>query len=253
MLELSRSGYYYKAIEENGLTLKLMRLIDEEYTRHPFLGSRKMVHYLGGFGYRVNRKRIRRLYHLLGIETIYAAPKTTIENKEHKKYPYLLRGMEINAPNQVWSTDLTYIRMRHGFVYLMAIIDWHSRYVIDWELNTTMEAEFCVETLKRSLQTEQCDIFNTDQGSQFTAIDFIDVLKLHHIKISMDGRGRALDNIFVERLWRSVKYECIYLQEFCTVKQVKIALMEYFRYYNHERFHQSLNYRTPAAVHYHRG
>ena len=249
LVELNRSSYYYKAGGEDELTLELLRLIDEEYTRHPFLGSRKMVRYLAEKGHVVNRKRIQRLYDLLGIRAIYPGPKLSLGAKEHKVYPYLLKDICISAPNQVWSTDLTYIRLKQGFVYLMAIIDWYSRYVVDWSLSTTLEADFCVETLLRSLKTQRCDIFNTDQGAQFTAHAFTEVLKCHGIKISMDGRGRALDNIFVERLWRSVKYECIYLQEFCTVKQVETALVNYFDYYNHHRYHQSLDYLTPVYVH----
>jgi putative transposase len=179
---LSRSGYYYEAAGEDALTLQLLRLVDEEYTRHPFLGSRKMVHYLGEQGYQVNRKRIQRLYHLLGIQAIYPAHKLSLGAKEHTIYPYLLRDINLSAANQVWSTDLTYIRLKQGFVYLMAIIDWYSRYVVAWALNTTMEAGFCVDTLTLALKTEQCQIFNTDQGAQFTAHAFTDVLKSHAIQ-----------------------------------------------------------------------
>jgi len=227
-----------------------MKLIDEEYTRHPFLGTRRMKEYLKSMGYPVNRKRIQNLYHQMGIEGVHQGPNLSKANKEHTIYPYLLRGKIITCCNQVWSTDITYLRLKKGFVYLMAIIDWYSRYVLDWQISTTLEADFCVETLERTLQLAKrpCSIFNTDQGAQFTSHDFIDVLKKYEIQISMDGRGRALDNIFVERLWRSVKYECIYLKEFATVASVQEALCEYFNYYNHQRFHQSLDYKTPAAI-----
>lgn len=227
-----------------------MKLIDEEYTRHPFLGTRRMKKYLNKEGYPVNRKRVQNLYRHMGIEAVHPAPNLSKPNKEHAIYPYLLRGKTITHCNQVWSTDITYIRLKKGFVYLMAIIDWYSRFVLDWQISTTLEADFCVETLQRTLglAVNSCDIFNTDQGSQFTSNEFIKVLKDNEINISMDGRGRALDNIFVERLWRSVKYECIYLNEFATVSSVQDALHEYFDYYNHKRFHQSLDYKTPAAV-----
>jgi len=228
----------------------VMNLIDEEYTRHPFLGTRRMREYLNSMGYTVNRKRMQRLYHQMGIEAVYPKKNLSKPNKENTIYPYLLRGETITHNNHVWSTDITYLRLKKGFVYLMAIIDWYSRYVLDWQISTTLEADFCVETLQRTLEQSKktCDIFNTDQGSQFTSTDFINTLKNYKIKISMDGRGRALDNIFVERLWRSVKYECIYLKEFATVSRVKECLTDYFDYYNHKRFHQSLDYKTPAQV-----
>lgn len=227
-----------------------MKSIDEEYTRHPFLGTRRMVKYLKNEGYAVNRKRIQHLYRHMGIEAVYPGINLSKRNKEHVIYPYLLRGKKIKHCNQVWSTDITYIRLKKGFVYLMAIIDWYSRFVLDWQINTTLEADFCVDVLQRVLQStkRQCAIFNTDQGVQFTSKAFINVLKAHEIQISMDGKGRALDNIFVERLWRSVKYECIYLREFATVSCVEKALREYFEYYNHKRHHQSLDYKTPAEV-----
>ena len=230
--------------------LLLMNLIDEEYTKHPFYGTRRMMHYLRNLGHWVNRKRIRRLYRLMGLEAIYPKPNLSKANIAHKKYPYLLRGIEINRCNQVWSTDITYIRLKHGFVYLIAIIDWHSRYVIDWQLSTTLEADFCVEVLKRALKTGKCEIFNTDQGSQFTCDDFTEVLLEHKIQISMDGKGRALDNIFVERLWRSVKYEAVFSGQWETVQDARIGLHAYFKFYNHERLHQSLNYKTPWSVYH---
>jgi putative transposase len=248
---LSRSSYYYELEEVDELTLMLMNLIDEEYLRHPFLGTRRMTNYLKSKGHNVNRKRIQNLYYKMGIEALYPKPNISGNNKEHKIYPYLLGEMDIDHCNQVWSTDITYIRLKHGFVYLLAIIDWYSRFVLDWQISTNLESDFCVETLERTLKNNSCEIFNTDQGSQFTCNNFINVLKSKEIKISMDGRGRVFDNIFVERLWRSVKYECIYLQEFATVTEVIDALENYFNFYNYERFHQSLNYKTPASIYLH--
>lgn len=227
-----------------------MRLIDEEYTRHPFYGTRRMQVQLRRLGHVVNRKRIQSLYRRMGLEAIYPKPRLSQAQGGHKKYPYLLRGVEINRCNQVWSADLTYIRLKHGFVYLMAIIDWFSRYVLDWQLSTTMEAEFCEDVLKRALINQRCEIFNTDQGSQFTSEGFIKILLDHGISISMDGKGRALDNIFVERLWRSVKYEKVYPSQWETVREARVGLREYFEFYNHERPHQSLNYKTPYVVHH---
>ena len=247
---LARSSYYYQSqsAQVDDYPSTLMNLIDEEYTRHPFIGSRRMKIYLRNQGYQVNRKRVQALYKTLSIAAVYPKPNLSKPNKEHKIYPYLLRGLPITHRNQVWSTDITYIRLKRGFVYLMAIIDWYSRYVIDWEVSTTLEADFCVETLGRALKTCQCEIFNTDQGSQFTSNDFTGLLKKHEIKISMDGCGRALDNIFVERLWRSVKYECVYLNDFMDVSESINSLGEYFNYYNNYRPHQSLDYKTPVEI-----
>jgi putative transposase len=225
-----------------------MNLIDEEYTRHPFLGTRRMRIYLKKMGHDVNRKRVQTLYQRMGIEAVYPKPNLSRKNKEHIIYPYLLREKVISNCNEVWSTDITYIRLKKGFVYLVAIIDWYSRFVLDWQISTTLDAEFCIEVLNRTLKSNRCIIFNTDQGSQFTSPKFTNVLKEKNIKISMDGRGRALDNVFVERLWRSVKYECIFLKEFDTVSAVIDALHEYFKFYNHKRFHQSLDYKTPAEI-----
>ena len=250
LLGRNRSGLYYKPIKVDAQTLLLMNLIDEEYTKHPFYGPRRMMHYLRNLGHWVNRKRVRRLYRLMGLEAIYPKPNLSKANIAHKKYPYLLRGIEINRCNQVWSTDITYIRLKHGFVYLIAIIDWCSRYVIDWQLSTTLESDFCVEVLKRALKTGKCEIFNTDQGSQFTCDDFTKVLLEQKIQISMDGKGRALDNIFVERLWRSVKYEIVFLSQWERVQDARIGLKEYFEFYNRERPHQSLNYKTPWSVYH---
>lgn len=250
LLGVNRSNVSYQPQQIDVLTLQLMSLIDEEYTHHPFLGSRRMRAYLQGLGYEVNRKRIQNLYQKMGLETAYPKPNLSRANKEHAIFPYLLRGIPIVRSNQVWSTDITYIRMQQGFVYLMAVIDWFSRYVLDWEISTTLEADFCIETLGRVLANGRCDIFNTDQGSQFTDQRFTGLLNMNGVKISMDGKGRAIDNIFVERLWRSVKYECVYLMELTTVSEVKKQIGSYFEYYNNERPHQSLNYQTPKAIYH---
>ena len=207
-----------------------------------------MTIYLQKLGHGVNRKRLQHLYRIMGLETIYPKKNLSRPNLEHKVYPYLLRGLLIDRINQVWSTDITYIRLAHGFVYLVAIVDWFSRYVIAWSISTTMEADFCIDTLKEALETGQCEIFNTDQGAQFTTPKFTDIILAQGIRMSMDGRGRALDNIFVERLWRSVKYECVYLMNFTTVAEANKYIGEYFVYYNEERYHQSLGYQTPAHI-----
>jgi putative transposase len=248
LLGINRSSLYYKPVGMDAETLLLMRLIDEEYTKHPFYGMRRMCVYLQNLGHAVNRKRIRRLYELLGLEAIYPKPNLSEAIKAHAKFPYLLRGVVIDYHNQVWSTDITYIRLKCGFVYLMAIIDWFSRYVLDWELSVSLEADFCIEALSRVLSNGKCDIFNTDQGSQFTSEGFTGILLANDVKISMDGRGRAFDNIFIERLWRSVKYESVYLNQWETVKEARAGLRKYFEFYNHERPHQSLNYKTPWVV-----
>ena len=214
------------------------------------LGTRKMEKFLQSLGYKVNRKRVQRLYRLLGIEAIYCRPNTSKANPEHKIFPYLLRNINIIEPNQVYCSDITYIRLRNGFMYLVAIMDWYSRYVLGWSLSPSLEAEFCIELLEEVLGKQTCDIFNTDQGSQFTSNNFIGILQSNAIKISMDGRGRALDNVFIERLWRSLKYECIYLQEFFNVQDLNKNLHCYFDYYNNSRMHQGLNYKTPAQIYY---
>lgn len=226
-----------------------MRLIDEQYTKTPFYGSRRMGAWLGTHGYAVNRKRIQRLMQLMGIQGVGPKPGTSQRNKEHKVYPYLLRGYEITRPNQVWSTDITYCPMPQGFMYLTAVIDWYSRYVLSWELSNTLDASFCVSALEQALAQGEPEIFNTDQGCQFTSREFLEPLEERKIRISMDGKGRALDNIFVERLWRSVKYECLYIKDFSTVNMLGTGLTDYFQFYNNERLHQSLDYRTPSYVH----
>lgn len=225
-----------------------MRLLDEQYTRTPFYGSRKMTTWLHTQGYPVERKRVRRLLHLMGLETVYPKPRLSAPGAVEQRYPYLLRGVRIERCNQVWSCDITYIRLARGFVYLVAVIDWFSRYVLSWELSVTLDTSFCLEALDRALQRAKPDIFNTDQGVQFTSHEFVNRLKVADIRISWDGRGRALDNIFVERLWRSVKYEEVYLKDYQTVPQAFQELRAYFDFYNYHRFHQALDYQTPAAV-----
>ena len=249
LLGLNRSSLYYQATGESDFNLMLMRELDEQYTRTPFYGVLKMTEHLRQSGHAVNEKRVRRLLRQMGLEAVYPKPNLSRKHPDHKVFPYLLRGLDINRCNQVWSTDITYIRLERGFVYLMAIIDWHSRYVLNWALSTTLEADFCIEALAETLEGSQCEIFNTDQGSQFTTTRFTDPLLEKGIQVSMDGRGRALDNIFVERLWRSVKYEKVYLSDFQSVQDAYSGLKEYFEFYNHERLHQSLDYRTPAQVH----
>ena len=226
----------------------LMRLIDEEYTRHPFMGSRRMRNYLRGLGYTINRKRVQRLMREMGIEAIYPKPYLSCPDNNARKYPYLLRGIEINLPDQVWCTDITYIRLARGFVYLVVIMDWYSRYVLSWELSNTLDAAFCVRALERSLVRGCPGIFNSDQGAQFTSEDFTGSLLNRDIQISMDGRGRAMDNIFIERLWRTVKYEDIYLHDYHTMQEAYEGIRKYFEFYNNERQHQSLGYKTPKEV-----
>lgn len=251
ILDLNRASIYYtprpKTLSEEELAL--LRLVDEVYTKYPFFGTRQMSDYISLHHHACKRHETRWAYEYLGLHSLAPGPHTSKPHPEHKVYPYLLNDIEIIKPCQVFSTDITYIRLQHGFVYLIAIIDWYSRFVLDWQLSITMEADFCVETLERVLMHSRCDIFNTDQGSQFTSKDFTDVLKEHHIDISMDGKGRWADNIFVERLWRSVKYECIYLQEWTSVIAVREALRKYFHFYNYERPHQSLAGLTPSTVH----
>jgi putative transposase len=245
---VNRSSLYYSAASESEENLALMRLLDEQYTRTPCYGVLKMVAHLRHLGHVVNPKRVRRLLRMMGLEAVYQKPNTSKPNLEHKVYPYLLRGLVIDRCDQVWSTDITYIRLASGFVYLMAVIDWYSRYVLGWALSTTLDADFCIEAVGSLTERKQCEIFNTDQGSQFTTPRFTQPLLDKGIKISMDGRGRALDNIFVERLWRTVKYEHVYLQDRHTVQETWLGLKKFFNFYNHERFHQSLDYRTPADI-----
>lgn len=250
LLSLSRSGFYYIPVEEDQFNLEIMRRIDEQYTRTPFYGVRRMTKWLIEEGYAVNRKRVRRLMRLMALEAVYPKPRLSLASQGHRKYPYRLRGLVIDRPNQVWSADITYIRLGCGFVYLVAIIDWFSRYVLSWEISTTLEKEFCIKALQKALQVATPEIFNTDQGVQFTNEDFIKILEDKKIKISMDGKGRAFDNIFVERLWRTVKYEEVYLHSYQTVKEARLNLESYFHFYNSERFHQALNYETPEQKYF---
>ena len=248
LLGLNRSGLYYRPTVESDENLALMRLLDEQYTRTPCYGVLRMAAYLRSLGHEVNPKRVRRLLRTMGLEAVYQKPGTSQPNPEHKIYPYLLRGLPIDRCDQVWSSDITYVRLSRGFVYLMAVIDWYSRYVLGWALSNTLDADFCIEAVGEILEERQCEIFNMDQGSQFTTPRFTQPLLDKGIRVSMDGRGRALDNIFVERLWRTVKYEHVYLQEIQTVQEAWSGLREFFDFYNNERFHQSLDYRTPAQV-----
>jgi len=228
----------------------LMRLIDEQYTRTPFYGSPKMTACLRGKGHLVNHKRIERLMRLMGIEAIYPKPNLSLKDANHKVYPYLLKDLEICRVNQVWSTDITYIPLAYGFVYLVAILDWFSRYVLSWEVSITLDVSFCLKALEGALEQARPEIFNSDQGSQFTSLDFTARLEEAGVRISMDGRGRVFDNIFIERLWRTVKYEDIYIKEYETVMRLIEGLEEYFEFYNTQRLHQSLDYRTPKAVYF---
>jgi putative transposase len=227
-----------------------MRVIDEQYLKTPFYGYPKMTAHLRREGYEINPKRIYRLMQKMGIQAIYPQPRTTISSPAHKIYPYLLRNLAIVRPNQVWSTDITYVPMQKGFMYLVAVIDWYSRYVLAWQLSNTLDGSFCLDTLHQALQAGTPEIFNTDQGVQFTASAFTACLKEAQIQISMDGRGRALDNIFIERLWRTVKYEDLYIRAYATVPALAVGLERYFTFYNHDRPHQSLDYRTPAEVYF---
>ena len=249
LLGLNRSTYYYAPAEESDLNLRLMRLIDQQYTKTPFYGWPRMTASLRRQGHVVNHKRVQRLMQKMGLQAIYPQRRTSMAAKGHKVYPYLLRNLAITHPNQVWSADITYIPMLHGFMYLVAVMDWYSRYVLAWQLSNTLDGLFCLDALELALAQGRPDIFNTDQGAQFTALAFTSRLETAGIRISMDGRGRALDNVFVERLWRSVKYEHVYLYEYEMVPALEKGLCEYFGFYNHERPHQSLSYQTPAEVH----
>ena len=250
LIDLSRSSYYYAPAGESPLNLLLMRLIDEQYTRTPFYGRHKIAAHLKRQGYDVNHKRVGRLTRKMGLQAIYPRPRTSIPDQQHKKYPYLLRGLDINRPNLVWAADITYVPMPLGFMYLVAVMDWFSRFVLAWQLSNTLDGAFCLDTLRLALRLGQPEIFNTDQGVQFTARDFTGELEAAQIRVSMDGRGRVFDNIFVERLWRTVKYEDIYIKEYATVPTLAAGLHDYFQRYNYERPHQSLGYRTPADVYF---
>jgi putative transposase len=248
LLSISRSSLYYQPKRISGEDLALMKLIDRQYLVTPFYGARKIAAWLKGQDYTVNRKRVRRLMQLMGLKAIYRRPKTSQPAPGHKIYPYLLSGLKITRPNQVWAADITYIPMARGFLYLVAIIDVYSRYVLSWRLSNTLDANFCVEALEEALRKGRPQILNTDQGSQFTGDAFTGLLHQHGVRISMDGKGSYNDNLFIERLWRSVKYEEVYLKAYQDGKDAKIGLGNYFRFYNTERLHQALGYRTPIEV-----
>jgi putative transposase len=248
LLGLSRSSFYYEPAVETAENLGLMRLIDRQYTERPYFGSRRMTIWLLGQGHPVNRKRVQRLMRLMGLEAIYPRPKLSLPGQGHKVYPYLLRGVEVVRPDQVWSTDITYVPLPGGFMYLAAVIDWHSRYVISWRLSNTLDGSFCLEMLDEALSTGRPEIFNTDQGVQFTAAAWAGRLESAGVAVSMNGKGRCLDNVFVERFWRTVKYEDVYIKGYETVPLLSAGLGEYFPFYNERRPHQSLDYRTPAEV-----
>jgi len=250
LLSLPRSSYYYREQEETALNLELMRLLDEQYILTPYYGVPRMTQWLRRKGYEVNPKRVRRLLRLMGLEAVYPKPRLSQAHPGHKKYPYLLRDLAITRPNQVWAADITYIRLQRGFAYLVAIIDWYSRYVVAWELDITLEADFCVQALDRALLSGRCEIFNTDQGSQFTSTEFTKRLQEAGIRISMDGRGRVFDNIFIERLWRTLKYEEVYLKSYQTVREAKREIGSFLFRYNQERLHQALGYNTPSEVYH---
>jgi len=261
LLNLCRSSLYYSAQgggghgefrgwRESSLNLELMKLIDRKYLEHPFYGSRKMTAWLKELDYRVNRKRVSRLMNVMGIHAIYPRKKLSCAHPDHRVFPYLLKDLSIRQVNHVWSADITYIPMRKGFIYLVAIMDWYSRYVISWEVSTTLEKEFCVSALDRALGIAQPQIFNTDQGPQFTSPSFYQILLDKEIAVSMDGRGRAFDNIFIERLWRTVKYEEVYLKGYDDVPEAVTQLGRYFDFYNNERHHQALGYKKPVEIYF---
>lgn len=250
LLDLARSSYYYQPQGESDFNLELMRVMGDYHTLHPEWGRLMMTANLQRAGYLVNHKRVGRLMKLMRIRSVLPKPKLSLGNKEHKIYPYLLRDRKIETVNEVWSTDITYIPMPKGFMYLTAIIDWFSRYVLSWELSNSLENSFCIHALEAALQKAKPEIFNTDQGSQFTSYSFTKRLLSQEIKISMDGKGRALDNIFVERLWRTVKYDFLYLHAFENGKELYQGLKYYFDYYNNRRLHSSLEYKTPAEVYF---
>jgi len=251
LIELPRSSYYRKSSvhKESDKNLVLMRLIDKEYTKHPFYGTRKMRNYLHRQGYKINRKRVQRLMRKMGLQSIAPKPNTSKPHPEHKKYPYLLRKMEITCPNQVWCSDITYIPLPGGFVYLTAVMDWHSRYVLSWEVSVTMDSSFCVSSLESAFRRYgRPEIFNTDQGVQYTSNDFTSTVLDNNVLLSMDGKGRCMDNIFIERLWRSVKYEEVYLKDYDSVSDLIKSLKVYFEFYNNERPHAGLGDMTPAEI-----
>ena len=248
LLGVSRSSLYYQPVPDSAEDLELMALMDRQYLKTPFYGSRKMTAWLRSQGYQVNRKRVRRLMRVMGLQAIYRRPNTSKPAPDHQVYPYLLKGLEINRVNQVWTADITYIPMAWGFLYLVAIMDWHSRYVLAWRLSNTLEVDFCMEALAEALSKGRPEVFNTDQGSQFTSEAFTGILLEQGMQISMDGKGRYTDNIFVERLWRSIKYEEVYLKAYGNGTEARAGIGAYLDFYNQERPHQALGYRTPGEV-----
>jgi putative transposase len=251
LLAISRSSWYHEALGESQANLTLMRLIDEQFLETPYYGARQMARYLRRRGYWVNRKRVRRLMQHMGLTAIYQKPNTSKPHPQHRIYPYLLKGAAIESPNHVWCADVTYIPMRKGFLYLVAIMDWYSRKVLSWRLSNTLDADFCCEALKEALSTHgKPVIFNTDQGSQFTSFEFTQILKDAEIRISMDSKGRWMDNVMIERLWRSLKYECIYLHAFETGSEARNGIERWIRRYNEERPHSSLDDRTPHEAYW---
>jgi putative transposase len=250
LLSLSRSSFYYRPTPVSDYNLHLMDLIDRQYTLDPAYGVPRMKIWLKRQGHKVNRKRVARLMRMMGLQGIAPKKRLSIPNKEHKVYPYLLKNVDVTKPNQVFCSDITYIPMRKGFIYLVAVMDWYSRYVLSWKVSITLDAAFCVEALKEALVIGTPRIFNTDQGSQFTSKDFTDVLTDHNIRISMDGKGRVFDNIFIERLWRTVKYEEVYLKDYANVWEAVRNLGNFFRRYNEERIHTAIGGRTPYEVYY---
>lgn len=249
LLKVGRSGWYYKPREESSFNLILMRVIDEQFLATPYYGSRQMTRQLRRSGYLVSRKRIRRLMKLMGLQAIYQAPKTSLPHPQHKVYPYLLKELNINRPNQVWCSDITYIPIKRGFLYLVAIMDWYSRQVLSWRISNTLDTEFCIQALKEAISLYGIpDIFNTDQGSQYTSLSFTSILKDHGIAISMDGKGHWMDNVFIERLWRSLKYECVYLNNFENGRQAKVLIENWINHYNRYRPHSTFDGQTPHEV-----
>jgi len=248
LLGVHRSSLYYEPVTAPPADLEIMRCLDEQFLKTPFYGSRRMTVELRGRGYRISRRRVRRLLRKMGLETIYQRPRTTIPTPHHKKYPYLLGGITINRPGQVSAADITYIPMARGFLYLVVVIDWHSRFILSWRLSNTMEASFCAEALQDSFVYGVPEISNTDQGSQFTSDEYIKLLEERGVAISMDGKGRWIDNVFVERVWRSLKYEEVYLKAYDSTAEARAGIAAWIEFYNYERPHQSLGYKTPWAV-----
>jgi putative transposase len=248
LLSLTRSTLYYKPASVAPADLEMMRMIDEQYLKTPFYGTVRMTAHLRRQGHLVNKKRVKRLMRLMGLIAIYQKPRTSIATPEHIKYPYLLGGVDINRSGQVWATDITYIPMARGFLYLIAIMDLHSRFIVSWRLSNSLDDSFCVEALQEALVYGSPEIFNSDQGSQFTGEGFTSLLKHARIAISMDGKGRCMDNIFVERLWRSLKYEEVYLHAYDSVEEARKGIAAWIQFYNYDRPHQSLSYQTPWEV-----